>query len=496
MTETYFGVLSVAPALLAIGVALLTRQVYLSLLLGLWVGQLILAGGDLITGSLNLINSLVDVFSSAGNTRTVMFSALMGALLLLTQRAGGVEGFLRRLERSLEGVSAERGARRVQLFAVLTGVVIFIETTISVLTVGTLYRPAFDRLKLSRERLAYLADSTSAPASVLIPLNAWGAYILGLLSAQDGLEEPFMVMVGAIPLNLYALTALGLALWVAMGGRTFGPLAEADERAARGEVLREGAQPVVAEEVSSVLPFEGVTPRARNLLIPLGVMVALMPVVLLYTGWPNTEMLAQAGATDSLWATLGLAVREGSGSMAVLTAVSASLVVSAVMYRAQGVMSAQRIVDTSLKGIGGLMPLALMMVLAFALSTLCKQLGTGAYVAQLCEATLPVALYAPVVFVVGAAIAFSTGTSWGTFAIMIPIAVPLALSSGLNPSLLIAAALGGGVFGDHASPISDTTLVSSMAAATDHLDHVRTQLPMALIGAGVSVVGYVLLSLF
>jgi Na+/H+ antiporter NhaC len=225
-------------------------------------------------------------------------------------------------------------------------------------------------------------------------------------------------------------------------------------------------------------------------------MVALMPVVLLYTGWPSEAALTQAGATGSLWVTLGLAVREGSGSMAVLTAVSASLVVSAVMYRAQGVMSAQRIVDTSLKGIGGLMPLALMMVLAFALSTLCKQLGTGAYVAQLCEAALPVALYAPVVFVVGALIAFSTGTSWGTFAIMIPIAVPLALSSGLNPSLLVAAALGGGVFGDHASPISDTTLVSSMAAATDHLDHVRTQLPMALVGAGVSVAGYVLLSLF
>ena len=181
--------------------------------------------------------------------------------------------------------------------------------------------------------------------------------------------------------------------------------------------------------------------------------------------------------------------------MAVLTAVCAALLLAGVLYRVRGIMNMKTFVDTSLAGIGGLMPLALMMVFAFALSALCKALGTGPYVAQLCQGNVPIAFFPALTFLVSAFIAFSTGTSWGTFAIMLPIAAPLAAAGDLPQALLLSAVLGGGVFGDHASPISDTTLVSSMAAATDHLDHVRTQLPFALVAGSAAMIFYLLAGL-
>lgn len=494
MNHLALPALSLVPPLLAIGCALWTQQVFPSLLLGLWSGYVIIAGGDPLTGSLETINALVDVFKSAGNTRTIIFSALMGALILLMQRSGGVKGFVElislRLRRARHDESVAR--RSTQVMTIIVGALVFIETTISVLVVGTLFRPLYDRLKLSRERLAFLADSTSAPVSVLLPLNAWGAYLLSLLSLQPEVEAPLATLLASIPLNLYAISALAVCVWIALGGRAWGPLVQADLRAERGEVLNEGAQPVVSAELTELEPLEGVEAAASSLLIPLCTLVIVMPITLFYTGWPSLEVQHEKGLSE-LGNKLYFALSEGSGSMAVLTAVCAALLVAGALYRARGIMNMKRFVDLSLSGIGGLMPLALMMVLAFALSTLCKSLGTGPYVAQLCQGSIPSFLFPVSTFLVSAFIAFATGTSWGTFAIMIPIAAPLAAAGGLPQALLLSAVLGGGVFGDHASPISDTTLVSSMAAATDHLDHVKTQLPFALFAAAIASAFYLLM---
>jgi tetracycline resistance efflux pump len=496
MPELLTPALSLVPPLLAIGCALLTRQVFPSLLLGLWSGYLILAGGNPLVGSLETLNALVDVFSSAGNTRTIIFSALMGALILLMQRSGGVQGFVNEISKRLSASSnnTQKSTRSLQIATILIGAFVFIETTISVLIVGTLFRPLYDRYKLSRERLAFLADSTSAPVSVLLPLNAWGAYILSLLAQQNEVQNPLNTLLASIPQNLYAICALSLTFWVALGGRTWGPLKAADQRASHGQVLNDNAQPMVSQDVTEVEPIDGVTPRASALLIPLLTLIITMPITLFYTGWPS----AQVQTTQNLLGVgdlLKYALSEGSGSMAVLTAVCMALLTAGILYRIRGFMKMKTFVDTSLVGIGGLMPLALMMVFAFALSTLCKALGTGPYVAQLCQNSLPVALFPALTFLVSAFIAFATGTSWGTFAIMLPIAAPLAAAGDLSQSLLLSAVLGGGVFGDHASPISDTTLVSSMAAATDHLDHVRTQLPFALVSGGIATLFYLAMGL-
>lgn len=220
------------------------------------------------------------------------------------------------------------------------------------------------------------------------------------------------------------------------------------------------------------------------MVIPLLTLVVLMPVFLLYTGWGNG-----ADEPNRLFEIMDRA----SGSKSVLYAVCGAIIVSVGLSKAQGIMGVREMVDVILKGMSGMLPLALLMVFAFALGDLCGQLGTGVYVAEQAKPLLSPALVPALIFLVSAFIAFSTGTSWGTFAIMIAIAVPLAQGMDTNVSLAVAAALGGGVFGDHCSPTSDTSIITSMATANDHIDHVRTQIPYALIGGGITVVLYLIL---
>jgi len=245
-----------------------------------------------------------------------------------------------------------------------------------------------------------------------------------------------------------------------------------------------------ADELTGVVTKEGVTPKARNMILPTVIMVAMMPIMLSYTGW---EAAVENRPDSGFWGKFFYAVGQGSGSTAVLTALIFSLIFSMVYYRAQGILRLKEMVDLTLKGIAGMMPLALLMLMAFAIGAVCKQLGTGIYVAEVSKAWLSPALVPFIVFLVSCFIAFSTGTSWGTFAIMIAIAVPMAQTMDANVHLAIAAALGGGVFGDHCSPISDTTILSSMAAASDHIDHVKTQLPYAFVAGGLTALIYLIL---
>ncbi|MCP9234934.1 Na+/H+ antiporter NhaC family protein [Lewinella sp. JB7] len=493
------GFLTLLPPVIAIILAILTRQVFISLLVGIFLGYVILAGGNPWLGFLDTLQGLVDVFADAGNTRTIMFCALVGALIVFMQRSGGVNGFIASIDRRLRAYEERRdGSSRivVQLLAWLTGLLVFVESSISVLTVGTLYRPIFDKLGLSREKLAYIADSSSAPSSILIPFNGWGAFIMTLLAAE-GFANPFGTMLRALGYNFYAFAALVLVPIVVLTGVEWGPMKKAEQRARSGKFLNEGAQPVVDESLTSVEAKEGIRPRAFNMVVPIVVMVICMPFMLAYTGWADAREIlgGNAGADVSTGAMIFQSIGSGSGSTAVLTAVTISILVSMVIYKAQGIFGIRESVDLVLKGIAGLIPLALLMLLAFAIGALCKQLETGIYVSELARGWLSPGLVPFLVFVVTCFIAFSTGTSWGTFAIMIPIAVPMAREMDANVLMAIAAVLGGGVFGDHCSPISDTTILSSLASATDHIDHVKTQLPYAGLAGGVAAALYLILGL-
>ena len=460
--------ISLLPPLLAITLAIVSRQVYLSLAGGIWLGHTILEGWNPFAGLARAIDGSVAVLSDAGDAKVILFTLVIGALIATVESSGGVRGFVQYLE-SRHWVDS---ARKAQFLAWLIGVVIFIESNITVLVAGSVARPLFDRFKTSREKLAYLIDSTSAPICILIPINAWGAYNLGILSSL-GVENPLRLFLESIVFNFYAMAAVLLALATVIWGLDFGPMKKAEERTRGGKLLWPEAQPMIDESILSPAPNEKIPPRALNMVTPIVVMVLMMPVSLLLTGQGN--------------------LMDGSGSTSVLWAVLSGLGVAWVLLLVQRGASVDDLTRTGLKGAGGLVPLALILLLALTLGDVAVELGTGEYVARVTQGVLPPVAFLPLVFLVSAGIAFSIGSSWGTFAIMLPIAVPAAEVMGLPLAPFVAASLAGGIFGDHSSPISDTTIISSMAAATDHIDHVRTQLPYALLAGFVAVAGFAIL---
>ena len=484
----HFGFWSLLPPVLAIVLAIRTKQVFIALIFGIWLGWVILSGGNILLGTTATVQALVDVFKDDGNTRTIMFSALVGALIAYIQRSGGVLGFVNKVEQwliTLEQKENFDNRKTIQWLAGFTGIVIFVESSISVLTVGSLYRPVFDKLGISREKLAYIADSSSAPACILIPFNAWGAYIMGLLMLQ-GLENPIKFLFYAFPFNFYPMLAIAMVAYIIVSNRDFGPMKSAEMRARKGKIMDDDSQPMVSSEITMMKAKEGVTPRALNMIFPIATMVSMMPLMLILTGWDSVN------TQSSFAARLMEAIGHGSGSASVLYSVIIALIASTILYRVNGVMKSTELIDVAFKGIGGLMPIALLMLFAFAIGNVCQELGTGIFVAEVTRNWLSPAFIPMLIFLSSAFIAFSTGTSWGTFAIMMAIAVPVSQSLGANIYMAIAAVMGGGVFGDHCSPISDTTILSSMAAASDHIDHVKTQLPYALVAGVITTLLYLI----
>ena len=485
-----YGFLSVIPPIVAIVLALRTKQVYIALLFGIWFSWVIIKGWNPLDGTIAMIEGLVNVFQSKGNTRTIMFSALVGSLLIFIQYSRGVEGFINIINKKLAKLEDKKtGYSRVmvQLLATFTGLLLFVETSISSLTVGALYRPIFDKFRIPREKLAYIADSSSAPSSILIPFNAWGAFIMGLLLTQ-GIDKPFSVMISSIKYNFYPLLAITIVFIVIFTKKDIGSMKNAEKRTKEtGELMNKGSKPMVSDEITSFPPKKGIEAKAYNMIVPLLTMVFMMPINLIYTGWSSVENATSFSNHASE------AIGKGSGSSSVLYAVITALLVAMVMYFVQGIMKPKEAINLTLKGISELMPLALLMLLAFAIGDACKELETGIYVANATKQWLSPELLPAVVFIISSFIAFSTGTSWGTFAFMLAISVPMANIHAADLTIVVAATLGGGIFGDHCSPISDTSIISSMASASDHIDHVKTQLPYALIGGVISVFLYLII---
>ena len=452
------GWITLIPAFAAVGIAVWRKDVFLALPIAIWLSETLIAGYNPAAGLLASIDRLAEVFTSEGNARVILFCILVGGLIALMQRSGGVSAFVALLTRS----GAVNSPRRAGLFAWALGLFLFVETNLSLLGSGVASRGLFDHFKLSRARLAYIIDSTSAPVSVILMFNAWGAFVLGLIAAQPTVSAPVPTLVGAAALNFYAILALLMALFVAASGRAHFTLRRHEERAEAAG----GAADMEVQEAPT---------KARYMLVPMAVLIALIFFFMWRTGDGN--------------------ILQGSGSRSILWAMSIAALVAILMLVFERRYSFKEAMAVNLDGMAHLLPAVGVLVLAIALSASFQDLGVGAFVASVVSPETPGFLVTPLVFLAACVIAFTTGTSWGTFAIMIPIAMPLAPVFDLPAALVLAAILGGGVFGDHCSPISDTTVVASLAAGVDHVDHVRTQLPYALIAGAAATVLYALAGL-
>lgn len=451
--------LAVLPPIVAIIIVLWRKEVILALFLAILTSELLLisqADASLpLVGFLNSLERITAVFSDAGNTRILMFSLMVGALLAFIRVSGGVTAMVEKLVRS----GLAKGRVSVGLLTMLTGIVIFIESNLSVLTSGILARGLFDKYGMSRARLAYIIDSTSAPICILILLNGWGAYVLALLSNYELEQSAAQILWGTVPLNFYAIVTLAIVLYTVVTTKVHGPMKDAE---------------IKAEQSTVDYKHEYPPTKAIYMVLPLATMVFGMIGFMLWTG--DGDMA------------------QGSGSKSVLYSTALACLVAYLMMLASRKFNHVQLVETGFKGMGELLPLVTIVLFSLALGASLKELGTGTFIAGMVGDYLPLVLVVPILFIAGGLMSFTTGTSWGTFAILIPLGVPLIQNLGLPPSLVLSAILGGGVFGDHCSPISDTTAVSAIASGCDLLEHVKTQLPYALVAGGITLVLYVIAS--
>ncbi len=453
------GWLTVLPPLVAILIVLWRKEVILALFGAIFTSEILLLLADKGLapglGFIASIDRITDVFSGASNTRLLVFSLLIGALLAYMRQSGGVTALVDFLVHN----NMTKTRRQAGLLSFAVGIVLFIESNLSILTSGILSRGLYDRFGLSRERLAFVIDSTAAPVCILLLFNGWGAYVLGLLNGYD-LDNPVQILIGSIAFNFYAWLALAIVLYTILADKVHGPMRDFES--------------ISAQAAEAEPEFAGSKPR--YMLVPLCVLIAGIFGFMYWTG--DGDLI------------------EGDGSRAILYATIVASMTAYGMMLASRRFSHIELVKIGFTGMSELLPLVTIVLMSIALGASLKTLGTGAFIAGLADENLPRLLIVPMLFAAGALMSFTTGTSWGTFALLVPIGVPLIQTLGLPPALVLSAILGGGIFGDHCSPISDTSVVSSLAAGCGLLDHVRTQLPYALLGGGITFVLYIIAGLF
>ncbi|MFK3976934.1 Na+/H+ antiporter NhaC family protein [Shewanella vesiculosa] len=479
--------LSVLPPLLAITLAILTRKVLLSLGLGIILGALLLTDFSLVGSSeyiLSTASQLVwkDAALNSWNVYILGFLVVLGMITALITVSGSARAFADWAKLRI------RNKRDAKLMTIFLGCVVFIDDYFNSLVVGSISRPITDRYHISRAKLAYILDSTAAPICVISPVSSWGAYIIaligGILAAHGFADSGHLsVFIQMIPMNFYAVFSLLLLVCVATFSLNIGPMRQHELNALRGELYDEskGQPPGAVTD----LP-EADTGKVIGLFLPIAILVFATLYFMVSSG---AEALA---AKEQMFSVLGAFEN---------TDVSSSLFFGSIVGLIATVLLAfQQKVELSmlLKGMSvgarSMLPAIYILLFAWTISSVIGQLETGKFMASLATDNIPFALLPAMLFLLAGITAFSTGTSWGTFGIMLPIAADMAMGSDSTMMLpMLAAVLSGAVFGDHCSPISDTTILSSTGASCHHIDHVVTQLPYALIAALISFVGYIVL---
>jgi Na+/H+ antiporter NhaC len=498
------GWLAIVPPLLAIAFALIFREVVISLFAGVWLGALILAGFNPLEATMRAIDRyVVNALAEPDHVAVIVFSLLLGGMVGVVTRSGGARGVVEAL------LPLATNRKRGQVIAWFSGLFIFFDDYANTLIRGNSLRPLTDRLRISREKLAYIVDSVAAPIAVTAVISTWVGFEISMIRSSleaaagqtgdaaaaaaltEGAQNAFLVFIHSIPYLFYPILAIAFVLMIALTGRELGPMHAAEARALSGGGLYRPGAMLAGDTGSAELdPPAGTENRWYNLVAPVLVVIVVALVGLWYTGAaelaPGERNLRDVIGNADPFASL-------------LWASFAGVVVAMGMAIAQRILTVVEAVNAWVAGMRAMLLAIVILALAWSLSGITKELGTGVFLAGALQDALPLALLPAIVFLIAAATAFATGTAWGTMAILFPVVVPLAVNMGAgvgfaggeNYGILLGAIssiMAGAVFGDHASPISDTTVLSSMASGCDHIDHVRTQLPYALIVAGVAMV--------
>lgn len=443
---------------MAIALALYSRNVLLSLFGGIVLGGFILNDFSIFASLKTIFFLFVSLFEESWILKTLSFAVLVGSIMALIEKSGGIEGFVDFMQHKTGVV---KSARSALMLSYIIGIFIFIESTITSLIAGAVGKPFCYKYKIPSAKLAFVCDSTAAPVSSLIVLNGWGALLLGLITTQISLNslnlDALDVLLHSVLYNFYATAALFvtfIAIWFSID---IGAMKNAKHKPTNEDVKSQNSQTMF------------------YMLVPIILMVFFVFLFLYITG--DGDIL------------------KGSGSSSIFYTMLSTLVFTLFYFVGTKNMSLSVWGKTAFLGGLKLVPIAFILLFAFGIGEITTELKTGDFLASLVSQNLSIVFLAPVIFIIASLISLSTGTSWGTFSIMIPIAIPMAISMDANMALCIGAAISGGVFGDHCSPISDTTIISAMASDCDLVEHTNTQLPYAFISWGIALVLFLVFSL-
>lgn len=461
--SSYATIWSLLPPVIAIGLALLTKEVYSSLFIGILAGALLNANFNPWGMVTFTTDTLIGAVADSWNVGILIFLVLLGMMVTLVNKAGGSAAYGRWAS---EHIKSKAGA---QVATLALGAVIFIDDYFNCLTVGSVMRPVTDKFKISREKLAYIIDSTAAPVCIIAPISSWAAAVSSVAPDGQGLS----LFMKAIPYNLYALLTLGMVLYLSLTGLDFGKMRKAELAAASAEAKKTEA---IAESKGKVL----------DLIVPIIMLIVFCVVGMIYTGGFYD---AESGNHMDIVS----AFADSDASVGLVLGAFLAIAGTMLLYIPRKVLTFKDFADAIPEGFKSMVGSILILCFAWTLSGVTNALGAKIFVAEFVRgAANGLANFLPaIVFVIGIGLAFSTGTSWGTFGVLLPI-VCAVFPSGELMVIAVSACLAGAVCGDHCSPISDTTIMASAGAECQHIEHVSTQLPYALTVAGVSFVGYII----
>ena len=506
------GFEALLPPFLAILVALFFRRLVLALFAAVWTGATIVTGDPFTALWYAFTKYIWGSIASSFNLYILAFTLGLVGMVQLVTRMGGVAGVLDRFKRLAES------KRSTNITTVLLGLGIFFDDYANTVVVGTSMRPITDKHKISREKLAYLVDSTSAPIAGIAIISTWIGYEVGLfgdLAMQLGIGKGgYDIFFSALAFRFYCLFTLAFVIINVLSGRDFGPMLKAERRAANGKLMNDGAKPLTSSSLSKIGPKKDIPLRSRNAFVPILSVIGAVMVGMIWSGWSmgdvkipsmgsdmSTFFSAWATAIPSLssWEVWRDAFSGADGAKVLFWSAIFSSCVAAFMAISQKILTPKETLTTYLGAIPAMRLAIIILILAWSIRTLCEDIGTSVYLVSSVQDYLTPAMLPIATFLLASVIALSTGTSWGTMGILIPSMIPVAfymtkdLPNGEHILLLcFAAVLDGAIFGDHCSPISDTTVMSSISTSCDHLDHVKTQLPYAVTTMTIAALfGYV-----